>query len=169
MRGRAKRAYNINMVKRHDTPLIFILKSLIPYTRPNLLLSFRPNQFFNEIAQHSDHSRKSLRDAYNYAKRKGLVIEADRPSLTFAGQERVQPFVAKKLHHGGKLMVIFDIPEEIKLKRDAFRRFLRKLEFAQVQQSVWLSENDNRAIVREAIDFYGLSGMVEVYEAARLD
>jgi len=158
------------MIKRRETALTFVLKGLIPYTRPNLLLSFRPNQFFNELEKISRYNTAQLRNAYNYAQRKKLItVHKERlPEISFAGRMHVEPFIAKKLGRQGRLMVIFDIPEEIKSKRDSFRRFLQRLEFTQIQQSVWMSRYDYKDFVQEAITVYELDDMVQLYEAARL-
>ncbi|MFH0928268.1 MAG: hypothetical protein V1821_02215, partial [bacterium] len=42
----------------------------------------------------------------------------------------------------GYCYVIFDIPEDAKLARDALRFFLKQAEFQQVQKSVWRTSKD---------------------------
>lgn len=78
----------------------------------------------------------------------------------------VQPFISKKLEGGGRLMVIFDVPEEHADRRRKFRSILRQLKFVQIQQSVWMSENDYREVLFESIQELHLHDWVELYEAA---
>lgn len=65
-------------------------------------------------------------------------------------------------------MVIFDIPEDNAALRRQLRGSLRKLEFEQIQQSVWMTKYDHRQILEEIIDLLGLHDCVQLYEAARI-
>ncbi len=154
------------MKRRNESPLIFVLKGFIPYTNANLLLTYKPNAFFNELEKLSGYKRKTLQAAYYRARQQKLLTTDSVPRLTLEGKQRVQPFVAEYLGGNAKLMVIFDISEAQKSQRDKFRRFLQSLYFVQAQQSVWVTEYDHRDILREAIIAFDLSDSVQVYEAA---
>lgn len=162
---------NTNRSTRHKSALVYVLTALIPYTRPNLLLAFRPNQFFNELDRLSPYSETELRAAYSQAKHRKLVSYRgdDKPiTLSLKARQAVAPFVATTLTNGGRLMVIFDIPEDFAAKRRRFRYLLRQLGFEHIQQSVWISDKDYRALLEETIDESGLHGWVQLYEAARI-
>jgi hypothetical protein len=58
--------------------------------------------------------------------------------------------------------VVFDIPEDIRKSRDAFRRFLKDTGFKQVQKSVWSTCKDSANDLRELIDALKLGAWVEI-------
>lgn len=153
------------MTRGSESPLIFVLKGLVPYTHENLLLSFRPSEFFYELEKLSGHSRGSLRAAYGRAQRSGLVTCDPIPRLTKMGRQKLQPFVAQYLPGKGQLLVVFDIPEATAFARRQFRLLLRQLQFEQVQQSVWITVFDHRQTLTEAIKELHLDGCVKMYEA----
>jgi len=62
-------------------------------------------------------------------------------------------------------MLVFDIPEDERHKRDRLRLLLRELSFEQVQKSVWTSENDHRDYIRAEIHDFGLDEYVQLYES----
>jgi DNA-binding transcriptional regulator PaaX len=148
--------------------LAFILKGLMPYTRENLMLSFKPNLFFNELEKISKYKRKTLEEAARRAREQGLIEETQNHllCLTELGKKRALPFVAKELRDGAKLMLIFDIPEDQVIARQRLRRLLRKWGFEQVQKSVWMSGYDFGEAIREAVDELGINECVKLYECA---
>lgn len=90
-----------------------LLLALIPYTKQNILLSFRPNQFFNELEETTGYPKPSLKSAYYRAIKEKLIISrGNNLKISLKGRQIIQPFVAEKLSNDAKLMVIFDIPEE---------------------------------------------------------
>lgn len=150
--------------------LTYVLKGLIPYSRENLLLTYKPNKFFNELKRISDYRQSTLRNAYWRGKQRGLIDEDDYkiPKLTEKGLKKVKPFIVKKLGKKSKLVVIFDIPESDKLSRDKLRNLLKAWGFVQVQKSVWSSDLDFIEALSEVIDELSLRDCIEVYEALRL-
>lgn len=155
--------------KHEKSALTQILLALVPYTRQNLLLTFKPNQFFNELERTSNHSTSTLRVAFSRAKEnKFITLENDQVSLSLKGRQIVQPFIAQKLTGNGQLMVIFDIPEDSADRRRKFRLLLRQLQFKQVQQSVWMSDKDHREIIVDSIKALGLQEWVQMYESSRI-
>ncbi|MFH0928572.1 MAG: hypothetical protein V1821_03820 [bacterium] len=48
----------------------------------------------------------------------------------------------QELGQGRRCYVIFDIPEDARMTRDAFRYFLKQADFVQVQKSVWKTSKD---------------------------
>lgn len=148
----------------------FILRGLcLPLSEENLMLAFKPGRFFRELSKISGYSEKTLQDTASRAKRDGLLVSnGNMLELTEKGRREARPFVAQKLSGEGKLLIVFDIPEERAKLRHEFRRLLKELDFVYVQRSVWVSEYDHREVLLEAIDDLELDGCVAVYEAARL-
>ncbi len=151
---------------KQQSALVYVLKGLIPYSRENLALAFKPNKFFNDLEKLSGKRRKTLQTAYYRALDRGLVHE--RTSLTLDGWEEVLPFVGKTLQQDVVLMVVFDIPQDLSPLRRELRRVLKKLHFSQAQQSVWICEYDYTAYVKKYIEKMSLEDYVQVYEAARI-
>ncbi len=150
----------------HKSAIVYILKALIPYSRENLNLAFKPNRFFDELERTSGQKRKTLQTAYYRAHNEGLI--QNQNVLTLTGWEKVLPFVAKTLQKDVVLMVIFDIPEDSAPLRRELRGFLRRLDFIQEQQSVWVSSFDYTRYVEEYVKNKSLQNYVQVYEAARI-
>jgi len=98
-------------------------------------------------------------------------IRADG-SLTKEGREkliRILPFWHEPKKWDGKwYLVIFDIPEKIRLKRDIFREDLRKLGFGQLQASVWISPYNYLNNILEIIRFYRIENFVILSETDKL-
>lgn len=71
------------------------------------------------------------------------------------------------LSHGEVCLVMYDVPTEGNLGRDAFRYFLKRIGFTQVQRSVWQTDKD---AVKEVIGFVRdakIEDWVEVYLAKK--
>ena len=105
---------------RQKSALVFILKAFIPYSRENLMLSFKPNHFFNELEKVSRYERPALKQAFRRAQDRNLLTRANSPRLTKKGLRTLQPYISEKLN-AGRLMVIFDIPEDISELRRSFQ------------------------------------------------
>lgn len=148
----------------------FILRGLfLPLSHENVLLTYKPSQFFYELSRVSHYSEKTLRTSMSRARKDGLIILEDKiPKLTEKGMKKARPFVAKKLGKNARLLVAFDIPESRTAMRQEFRTLLKQLDFTYVQQSVWVTEYDHRKILREALEELELEDCVVVYEAAQL-
>ncbi len=160
---------NMREIHKNKSITKELLLALIPYTQQNILLVFKPNQFFNELERSTGYPKHRLKIAYNHAKRYQVItIDDNHIKLSLKGRQIVQPFIAERLSNDAKLMVIFDIPEEHADRRRRFRYLLRQLEFKQIQQSVWMSDKDHRAIVFESIIDIEINQWVQLYEASRI-
>ncbi len=153
---------------KQDSVTILLLKALIPYTRENISLTFKPAKFFADLERAYGRSRRSFSRTYKRAKETGLITNDPIPRLTAKGFLKVAPFAAVKLDKEAKLMIIFDIPEHSALVRRRLRRLLKILRFTQVQKSVWITEYDHRDVLRQAIEEMDLVDYVEIYECAKL-
>jgi DNA-binding transcriptional regulator PaaX len=153
---------------RERSPLVYVLVGLIPYSKPNLLLSYKPSLFFKELEKVSRYKQSALKAAYWRAQQQGLIEQYKNiPILTKKGQLKIAPFIAEKLESEAKLMVIFDVPEDQALKRRKLRQVLKEWRFTQVQKSVWMTDRDYREELIEIIKELHLVGCVELYECAR--
>lgn len=65
-------------------------------------------------------------------------------------------------------ILIFDIPEKSRLKRDYLRRKLYDIGFGHLQKSVWVSPFDIIREVQEFLRFHGLDEGVILFEAKRI-
>lgn len=154
---------------RQKTALEHVLLGLIPYTRENFALTFKPHVFFNELEQTSGWKRNTLRAAYYHAQRSGYVRRIDnRPQLTRDGERAVLPFYATKLGNDAQLLIMFDIPLEHAKQRQQLRRMLKRFGFTLVQQSVWMSNMDYRQALMELVSELGLEQFVEIHESVKL-
>lgn len=154
--------------KKPRSALTCVLLALIPYSRQNLLLSFKPNHFFNELERASGYRQGSLRTAYKRGKNRGLIDISNPSKLTKKGLREVQPFIAKKLTNAAKLMVIFDIPEKFASNRTYLRRQLKEWNFRQVQKSVWATDYDYADALVGVISELKLGKYVRLYECSEI-
>jgi hypothetical protein len=166
--GRTENDTIICMKKYTMSATQYVLLALVPYTRQNLLLTYSANRFFTELEQHSGYSAQVLKTSYKRAQKRGFIENDAKPVLTKMGVMQVQPFIAEKLSNDAVLMVIFDIPEHLAVKRRELRLVLRFCKFKQEQQSVWISTKDHKKFINQAVGEIGLKEYVQVYEAVRL-
>lgn len=152
--------------------LRYVLEGLMPFTEANLKLVFRPKNFFDELDKIGDerYKRETIRRAYYEARREQLILldEYGRVVLSERARRQIVPFKPKKLK-GASLLVIFDIPEADKRKREWFRLLLRELKFTQVQKSVWMSEYDCKKIISAGILEQKIEKYVRVFEARAVE
>jgi hypothetical protein len=156
---------------KQDSALRYILLALIPYTTPNLKLAYKPNLFFNDlecIDTRKRYSRSHLQNTFYKARSAGLIdTDSGSVRLTGRGEAVLKLYEPEKLAES-QLMVIFDIPEALNAKRQAFRRTLKRLGFRQVQRSVWVSEYDYKDYMKTEVMWLGIGEYVEVYEALKI-
>jgi len=152
---------------RERSPLVYVLVALIPYSKPNMLLAYKPNQFFNELEKISRYKQSTLKAAYRRAQEQGLIQQRKNLiALTAKGKQKVAPFVAKDLK-GAHLMVIFDIPEDLRSKRRQLRHTLQSWGFKKIQQSAWMTTRDYREELKDLISELDINKYVEYYECVR--
>lgn len=154
---------------REKSATTYLLKALVPYSRSNLKLAFNSSAFFNDLSKTEKSNASAARNAYYRAIQKGLIeIDDDNiPRLTQIGRRKIAPFTAKKLK-GAQILVVFDIPEAERWKRDHFRCTLREFSFKKIQQSVWTSNLDCREYIDLEIKNLELGTMVKMFEARLL-
>ena len=157
------------MATRPKSTLHYLLLALIPYSRQNIALAFKPSRFFYDLEKLSNSKQATLRSTLSRAQKNGLVKRLNGiPQLTEAGKRLVKPYLAQKLRKDVVLMVIFDIPVSENNKRVKFRLYLKSLDFRQVQKSVWVTSYDYRNELNGIISELNLKSYVKVYEAAQI-
>ncbi len=126
----------------------------------------RPDYLRARNALEKERSRKAFRNLIYYLKRKGLIKDFKKEGvngwlLTEKGKERILEikwkFEEHKKRKDGKwIMVIFDIPEKIRIKRDFFRSELQMLGFQIFQKSIWVFAYDVLEETKKLIKKYFL-------------
>lgn len=148
-----------------------VLEGLLPYTQANFALAFKPNAFFNELNNREmkrGYALTTLKNTYYAAKQRGLITVKDgQPALSQAAQSMLQPYEPSKLV-GACIMVVFDIPENERHKRQWLRLLLRELKFQKIQQSVWVTNYECRDILQAGITEKSLGAYIQTYEAREL-
>ena len=87
--------------------------------------------------------------------------------LTPKGAERILEIKAKiegpsKRKDGKWQMVIFDIPEEIRARRDYFRNGLKRLKYQRLQKSIWVCPYDVLKDTQELVKYLKLEAFVKL-------
>lgn len=92
--------------------------------------------------------------------------------LTLEGKKRLEnilpSFLSQKRWNRKWYLVIFDIPEKIKRKRDILRENLKLLGFGQLQASVWMSPINYLKNIEEIIKNYDIEPYVILSETDKL-
>jgi len=105
---------------------------------------------------------RRTQNVVSQAKKKGWI--SNDLKLTKQGEKRLKeifPSYQKPKKWNGKwYLVIFDIPEKLKYKRDLLRQKLKQLGFGQLQQSVWISPRNYLLNVAKIIETYNLGDYV---------
>lgn len=154
----------------HRSALGYILKGFLPYSKQNLMLSFKPSAFFRELERITDKKYKTLENAYYTAIKDGLV-EIDGlglPRLTATGRQKAKLYEPTKLPNGAKLMIVFDVPEAERWKRRRLRLLLKELSFRRIQHSVWVCDYDFKDLVLAGIKEQEVTKHVKLYEVQDL-
>ena len=158
------------MAKPNETTK-YVLEAFLPYSKANLLLAFKPSLFFAELERKTGRKKRSLESAYYRSIKKGLIELDDHqaPRLTARGQKKIKLYKPTRLKFGAHLMIIFDIPENERYKRQRLRTLLKELSFRQIQKSVWETQYDHTEYLRSEIAEMNLQEYVRVYEAASIE
>lgn len=109
--------------------------------------SFWPHQYFHAFCEHAN--KRSFRNAVERLESRGLIAgeRQKRGRVAFFLTEKGEGLasrislklqLAKRRRWDGKWrLLIFDIPERTRAKRDFFRKELKDFGFYQLQKSVW--------------------------------
>lgn len=121
------------------------------------------------VPQKEEYPKEKIRSAFYYLKRKGLIdVEYRGPQmyimLTEKGKKKAGKFqiddlkIKKPEKWDGKWRVlIFDISDKHKAKREALRGKLKQLNLYQLQKSVWICPYEFGDVVKILREFFGLT------------
>ena len=134
-----------------------------PYFLPRVI------KYILKSRRYNFSNYKQTTDAFTYLKKNGFIlVERDgndiKISLTAEGKNKarkyqidnlkiLKPKVWDKLFR----VVIFDIPDGQRIKRNAFRRKLKELSFYSLQKSVWLHPFKCDKEINFLREFFGLN------------
>src|SRR3989338_9016678 len=151
----------------------FVLAAQSPYFWLN---------FYKEMFSGKAFRSSQVRDAFKYLRKKKLIyIETHNKQiylrLTEEGEKEAGKFQINKLKvdrpkkwDGKWRLIIFDIPEKLKVKREAFRGKLRELGFYLLQKSIWAYPYPCEKEVMLLREFFHLQPRhIRVLEVQRLE
>lgn len=105
------------------------------------------------------------RKSFQYLQRAGyiVVLGENRFEVTDLAKINLLKEIVHTRKPDGKLrIVIFDVPEKLKVSRDFFRRHLIELGFVMRQQSVWISKVPCEDLVSLVVKYHGLGKFVDL-------
>lgn len=118
-------------------------------------------------------SRRAFQNLIYYLKKRGLIKEIEKDGgqawlLTEKGRDKflkIEPKFKnyKKRKDGKWIMIIFDIPEKMKKKRDLFRRQLQFLGFKILQKSIWVCPYDVLGDANNFIENFSLRSYIKIF------
>lgn len=157
------------MNQANKTLLKELLVALVPFTENNLLLTFKPAQFFTELEKKTNANRNTLAATMSRAKKNGFIKidEEGIPQLTWRGKTKINLALGEKLKKQ-RLIVIFDIPESQCSKRRELRAYLYSQNFRYIQKSVWASQYNVIDELLDVIAELGLGRCVQVLLAEQV-
>lgn len=150
---------------RGRSSISYILEALLPYSGNGYNPTYRHNQFFDDLEQVSSCSRRTLQNSFYRMKRQGFIeFEDGVPHVTEKGLVRLQLYKPAVIENA-YLMVIFDIPECDRVKRQKLRVLLKELRFVQLQKSVWISQYETRDYLKAEIKYLHIENHVKIFES----
>jgi len=124
--------------------------------------------FYKALFSGKPMFKRKTRDTFYYLKKKGLIrIEKKNKNIYMfltkegekeAGRYQLNEMYIKKPKKWDKKwrLIIFDIPENHRIKRDLFRGKLKELGFYQLQKSVWVYPYSCQKEIYLLRDFFSL-------------
>jgi len=108
----------------------------------------------------------TLKQAFLYLKRKGLIRSLLEPSITELGKKRLKKIIpqyqSNRPWDGVIYLVTYDIPETKKIFRDKLRLILNKIGAGYLQGSVWITPYNPQQILKEFSRLSGFEGEIIV-------
>jgi phenylacetic acid degradation operon negative regulatory protein len=136
----------------------------------------------NKISRFKKSSRKKVLNSFDYLRRKGLIeIKRNRHDIQIfltkegkrmAGRYQINDLEIEKPKSWDKKwrVVIFDIPDNQRMKRDVFRGKIKEFGFRHLQKSVWVYPYKCEEEIKLLREFLGLERKdIQVITADKLD
>ena len=136
------------------------------------LFSARSHRIRRQILRERIQARRAMSTAvytqsvYRLHKKGVLVYRGDMVVLSPSGKKYVHthcPMLRVSIRGAGKVLVLFDIPEEKKRLREWLRLQLRFWDFTMVQKSAWLGKGPLPEEFYERLRFLGMEKNVKVF------
>lgn len=137
-----------------------------------LLIAGQSPRFWTEVYkgnfQKMGFYKKQVRDTFRYLRNRNMVYFEKQGKqvfirLTPEGEKKAGKFQINKvqIHKPEKWdrkwrLIIFDIPEKARIKREAFRGKLKELGFYQLQKSIWVFPYPCEKEVKLLREFFNL-------------
>jgi len=133
---------------------------------PFFWLNFYNNLFFGDLLP---GDKRKIGDTFYNLKRRGLIklekknkqiyMSLTKEGMWQAGKYQTYDLEIKKPEKWDRKwrLIIFDIPEGFRIKRDIFRRKLKEVGFYQFQKSVWVYPFPCDKEINLLRDFFGLT------------
>ena len=124
---------------------------------------------YKGLFSETSFKKRKVQDTFTYLKKKGLIkIEQTNKqiyiSLTEEGKKEAGKFQINELRIKSPKewdkkwrIIIFDVPELARMKRDAFRGKLKEFGFYQLQKSVWIYPYNCQKEIRLLREFFNLT------------
>ncbi|MDP4001167.1 MAG: CRISPR-associated endonuclease Cas2 [bacterium] len=152
---------------------LFLAASILAPQLPFLLLRAALKQKFK-----TDYNHKQIRNSVAYLRRKKFIAYQKQDGkwkliLTKLGkqkltdQEIAQIKITAQTWDGQWRLLTFDIPEESKPAREAFRRKLKELGFFHFQRSVFILPYECEKEIEQVTDYLNVSNNVHLITANR--
>lgn len=115
--------------------------------------------------KYGDISRKTMYDRIKYLDNQGLIklkLKNNQYSVKITNKGKIKLIEnnANNKRDGKWRMLSFDIPEKLRVKRNLFRRSIKRIGFKQVQKSLWACPYIISDIVEKLIDEHKLAEYV---------
>jgi len=142
----------------------FYIAASSPYFVFRLMKEFRKKRYWQK-----NENKKRFENAFYYLKRQGYIkIEKKNRqiyiSLTEEGKKKAKKYQIDDLKIKAPSqwdkkwrLIIFDIPNNQGIKREAFRGKLKELGFFPLQKSVWVYPYECDKEIKMLRDFFGLT------------
>lgn len=149
-----------DMLKMLIAAGFLVIAAQSPYFVLNLIAAFK---------KWKKYPKKKVYNTFYQFKRRGLIAVEEKNhqfyiSLTSKGKQMAGIYqidalkIPKPKQWDGKWRILlFDIPEKLRITREAFRGKLRELGFCPLQKSAWIHPYDCETEVELLKDFFGLS------------
>lgn len=118
------------------------------------------------IIRYKGSRGRTLGSLVNYLATRGEIEKVGKSKyrLTDFGIVKSLPYIRKRLTSDGRVRVlVFDIPERERKKRDRLRCHLRLLGFKPVQKSVWISYEDCEHWIETLVNYHKVGNYVSLY------
>lgn len=156
-----------------------LLAGAVYIVAPSPYFSFH---LMKNISRLKGQNKRKIIDAFDYLKRKGLIeikkenhdikIALTKEGRKKAGKYQIDDLEIERPKKWDKKyrLVIFDIPYQKGVQRNAFRRKLKELGFCPVQKSVWVHAFNCKEEVELLREFFGLNKIqIQVLLVEKID